>query len=82
MKQRCAGIGSGPLIAGATCLLLATAGAGADKIMLGRMQIPDVRITDIADGEVSYISAGQSRSTDLDRVSRIEFSRYPGFDDA
>jgi len=82
MKRRCGGIRSGPILWGAMCLLLATAGAHADKVVLGRMEIPNVRITGITNGEVSYISAGVPRTAALDRVSRIEFSSYPGYDDA
>jgi len=54
----------------------------ADDITINNLTLPNVRVTSIADGMVEYISAGARRSSKLEDVTAIDFSRYPGYAEA
>jgi tetratricopeptide (TPR) repeat protein len=56
--------------------------ARADEILVGRMRLENVRITNIADGVVEYYARGGRRTRDLESISGIRLERYPAYGQA
>lgn len=59
---------------------LLAAGAAGDEITLGRVPLPNVRITSIDNGKVMYLAnRREQRETDLSQITAIKLDRYPKF---